>query len=170
MGNFVSKITTWNFTSAVELERSEKRIRSFASCKTKQEFVTTRLQNPGVENVEISINTVTCGDYNKDKPILGTLEREPVIDWCAQRTMHIPISGMVAFDYFSWAPSSLPYLSACPPHCSRLPWFYTRMGELRTLRFSTLRTIQCYRHRLGRQWQVYILLRYNLLHISGYGV
>ena len=80
MGNFVSKITTWNFTSAVELERSEKRIRSFASCKTKQEFVTTRLQNPGVENVEISINTVTCGDYNKDKPILGTLEREPVID------------------------------------------------------------------------------------------
>ena len=72
MGNFVTKILAWNFTSAAELQRSENRIRGFAACKTKQEFVTTRLQNPGVENVEISINTVTCGDYEEDKPTLGT--------------------------------------------------------------------------------------------------
>ena len=70
--DFLKKLGTWTFTSAEELERSENRIRSFAACKTTQEFITTRLHNPGVEDVEISMNTVTCGDFSKDKPTLGT--------------------------------------------------------------------------------------------------
>ena len=69
---FLKKLGTWTFTSAEELERSENRIRDFVSCKTRQEFVTTQLRNPGVEDVEISINTVSCGDYAEDKPTLGT--------------------------------------------------------------------------------------------------
>ena len=69
------KLCTWTFTSAEELERAERRIRSFAACETRQEFVTTRLHNPGVEDVEISINTVTCGDHDEDKPTLGTSTR-----------------------------------------------------------------------------------------------
>ena len=72
MGNAVAKILSWTFTSDEERERSERRIRDFAACKTTQEFVTTRLHNPGVEDVEISINTVTCGDFAEDKPNLGT--------------------------------------------------------------------------------------------------
>ena len=69
--DFLKKLSTWTFTSDEELERSERRIRDFVGCKTTQEFVTTRLQNPGVEDVEIRINTVTCGDYNEEKPTLG---------------------------------------------------------------------------------------------------
>ena len=69
---FLKKLGTWTFTSAEELERSENRMRSFAACNTRQEFVTTRLHNPGVEDVEISINTVSCGDFSEDKPTLGT--------------------------------------------------------------------------------------------------
>ena len=65
------KLCTWTFTSAEELERAERRIRGFAACKTTQEFIATRLRNPGVEDVKISINTVTCGDYDENKPTLG---------------------------------------------------------------------------------------------------
>ena len=72
---FLKKLSTWTFTSDKERERSEKRIRAFAGCKTTQELVTTRLRNPGVEDVEISINTVTCGDYDEEKPTLGTWMR-----------------------------------------------------------------------------------------------
>ena len=68
---FLKKLSTWTFTSGDELERSERRIRDFVACKTEQEFVTTRLHNPGVEDVEISINTVTCGDHDENKPTLG---------------------------------------------------------------------------------------------------
>ena len=31
-----------------------------------------RLTNPGVEDVDISINTVTCGEYDENKPTMGT--------------------------------------------------------------------------------------------------
>ena len=71
---FLKKFSTWTFTSAEQLEKSEKRIRRFATCTTKQEFVTTRLRNPGVEDVEIRINTVSCGDHSADKPTLGAWE------------------------------------------------------------------------------------------------
>ena len=74
---FLKKFSTWTFTSAEQLEQSEKRIRRFAACRTRQEFVTTRLKNPGVEDVEISINTVSCGDHSKDKPTLGPWRRTP---------------------------------------------------------------------------------------------
>ena len=69
---FLKQLSTWTFTSDEERERSERRIRDFAGCKTTQEFVTARLNNPGVEDVEISINTVTCGEYDEDKPTMGT--------------------------------------------------------------------------------------------------
>ena len=65
------RLFTWTFTSADELEQAETRIRSFAGCELRQEFVTTRLQNPGVEDVQISINTVSCGDDATNKPTLG---------------------------------------------------------------------------------------------------
>ena len=68
---FLKKLGTWTFTSAEQLERSENRMRNFAACETRQEFITTRLHNPGVEDVEISMNTVSCGDFSKDKPTLG---------------------------------------------------------------------------------------------------
>ena len=71
----LKQLSTWSFTSDEERERSETRIRDFATCKTTQEFVTTRLHNTGVEDIEISINTVTCGDYDEDKPTLGTSTR-----------------------------------------------------------------------------------------------
>ena len=69
---FLKQLSTWSFTSDEKLERAEQRIRDFAACETTQEFVTTRLHNPGVEDIEISINTVTCGDFDEDKPTLGT--------------------------------------------------------------------------------------------------
>ena len=69
---FLRKFSTWTPTSAKELERAERRIRDFVACKTEQEFVTARLHNPGVEDVDISINTMTCGDYDENKPTLGT--------------------------------------------------------------------------------------------------
>ena len=72
---FLKQLSTWTFTSAKELERAETRIRDFAACETRQEFVTTRLHNPGVEDIEISINTVTCGVFDEDKPTLGTSTR-----------------------------------------------------------------------------------------------
>ena len=64
-------ILTWTFTSDEDRERAETRIRSFAACEIRQEFVVARLQNPGVEDVQISINTVSCGDNSEDKPTLG---------------------------------------------------------------------------------------------------
>ena len=69
-------ILTWTFTSDEDRERAETRIRSFAACEVRQEFVVARLQNPGVEDVQISINTVSCGDFSEDKPTLGTLGLE----------------------------------------------------------------------------------------------
>ena len=69
-------ILTWTFTSDEDRERAETRIRSFAACEIRQEFVVARLQNPGVEDVQISINTVSCGDFSEDKPTLGTLGLE----------------------------------------------------------------------------------------------
>ena len=56
---------------AEQLERAEIGIRKFAGCELKQEFVSVHLQNPGVEDVQIKINTVSCGDGAEDKPTLG---------------------------------------------------------------------------------------------------
>ena len=74
MGGVVSRIFTWTFTSDEELERAEMRMRGFAGCKLRQEFVATRLQNPGVEDVQIRINTVSCADVAQNRPTLGTLD------------------------------------------------------------------------------------------------